>query len=183
MNLIPTQISAFQKSGLKGLLTLTEKTFEGIGGLVELNWQVLKTHNAENMNAARRALEANSMQEFFSIPTRLVQPSTAKSVAYGRQVKEIVLHTQAELSGVARAHLKERSQDLKKQFDQIAVRARTTLGSAGGPVKSVVDATANACDSMQSAAMQVMETADNQLDAALKSAIRAADSADSAQSA
>lgn len=178
MNLIPAQISDFHKSNLEGLFRLTEKTFDGIGELVELNWQVYKTFNAENMNAAKQALAAKDMQEFFSVRTSLLQPNGEKSAAYSNQVREIALRTQSELSAVARAHLKERAQNLKEQFELLAEKARTQLDSASGPVKSVVDAAVTACGSMQSATTQAIEAAGNELDAALKTTIRAANSAD-----
>jgi phasin family protein len=183
LNLIPAQISDFHKSNLEGLIRLTEKSFDGIGDLVELNWQVCKSFNAETMNVAKRALTAKDMQEFVSVHTSLLQPKGEKSAAYSREVRAIALRTQSELSSIATAHLKERAQNLKEQFELLTEKARTRLACLGGPVKSVVDATVTACGSMQSATTQSIEAANNELDAALKATIRAANSADSTKSA
>jgi phasin family protein len=182
LNLIPAQISAFHKSNLEGLFRLTEKTFDGIGELVDLNWQVYKSFNAESLNVAKRALAAKDMQEFLSVHTSVFQPKGEHSTTYSSQVREIALRTQSELSAVARAHLNERAQNLKEQFELWVEKTRARLGSAGGPVKSFVDATVSACGSMQNATMQAVEAADNELDAALKTTIRAANRADAPKS-
>ena len=183
MNLIPAQLSDFHKSNLEGLFRLTEKTFDGVGEWVELNWQVYKSFNAGNMNVARQVLAAKDMQELFSLHTSLLQPKGEKSASYGSQVREIALRTQSALSAVARAHLNERAQSLKEQFELLAEKARTQLDCTGVPVNSVVDAAVSACSSMQNATEQAIEAADNELNAALKATIRAASSADSTKTA
>ncbi|KAG0191942.1 hypothetical protein DFQ28_010468 [Apophysomyces sp. BC1034] len=80
----PEQIAAAQKANLETLFGLTNKAFEGVEKLVELNRQVVKSTLAELHENAQRALSVKDAQELLSLQASLTQPVAEKVLSYGR---------------------------------------------------------------------------------------------------
>ena len=69
------QLIAAQKANVETLFGLTNKAFEGVEKLVELNLQVAKTALGEAGDTARAALSVKDAQELLSLQASLLQPS------------------------------------------------------------------------------------------------------------
>src|SRR6195952_3010577 len=78
----PEQIAAAQKANFDTLFGLTNKAFEGIEKLVELNLQVVKSTLAESQENAQRALSVKDAQELLSLQASLTQPVAEKVISY-----------------------------------------------------------------------------------------------------
>ena len=74
MTLTPEQLAAANKANLETLLNLTNKAFEGVEKLVELNMQVAKTAMSENVENAKRALTVRDAQQLMAMQAGMVQP-------------------------------------------------------------------------------------------------------------
>ena len=69
------QMIAAQKANVETLFGLTNKAFEGVEKLVELNLQVAKAALGEAGENARAALSVKDAQELLALQASLLQPS------------------------------------------------------------------------------------------------------------
>ena len=69
--LTPEQFAAAQKANFETLFGLTNKAFEGVEKLVELNLQVVKSTLAESQENAQRALSVKDAQELLALQASL----------------------------------------------------------------------------------------------------------------
>src|SRR6059058_1968487 len=90
------QLLAAQKANVETLFGLTNKAFEGVEKLVELNLQVAKTSLGEVAETATAALTVKDAQELLALQAALLQPAAEKAAAYSRHVYEIAASTNAE---------------------------------------------------------------------------------------
>eukprot|EP01136_Pigoraptor_vietnamica_P025112 Opistho-1_new@78767 len=99
------QVFAAHKANLETLFGLTNKAFEGVEKLVELNLQVAKTALGEAAETTQAALSVKDAQELLSLQASLLQPSAEKAASYSRHLYEIATSTNAEVAKVAEAQL------------------------------------------------------------------------------
>ena len=113
------QIFAAQKANLETLFGLTNKAFEGVEKLVELNMQVAKTAMSEAADSAQAVLSVKDAQELMALQSSLLQPSAEKAAAYSRHLYDIATSTQAEVAKVAEVQVA----DVQKKFAAIVETA------------------------------------------------------------
>ncbi|ALS62374.1 phasin family protein [Pandoraea norimbergensis] len=172
--LTPEQLAAAHKANLETLFGLTNKAFEGVEKLVELNLQAVKASLAESASTAQKAFAVKDAQELLALQANLVQPAAEKALAYGRHLYEIASSTQAEVTKVAEAQLAESSQNVQALFDNLAKNAPAGSESAVALAKSALSAANSAFDSVQKATKQAVEIAETNFAAATNVATKAA---------
>ena len=91
------QLLAAQKANVETLFDLTNKAFEGMEKLVELNLQVAKTSLGEAAETTKTVLSVKDAQELMSLQAGLLQPAAEKAAAYSRHLYDIAAATGAEL--------------------------------------------------------------------------------------
>ena len=106
------QLMAAHKSNVEVLFGLTNKAFEGVEKLVELNLQVAKTALGEAAETTKAALSVKDAQELLALQAGLLQPAAEKAAAYSRHVYDIAAATSAEVTKVAEA----KAADAQAQF-------------------------------------------------------------------
>ena len=109
MTLTPEQIAAANKANLETLLNLTNKAFEGVEKLVELNMAVAKTAMTENVQNAKQALSVRDAQQLMAMQAGMVQPLAEKIMSYSRHLYNIANETQTTFTSVAESQLKKSS--------------------------------------------------------------------------
>ncbi|MEX8519073.1 MAG: phasin family protein [Leptothrix sp. (in: b-proteobacteria)] len=157
MSVTPEQLAEFaaaNKSNLDALLGLSQKAFEGIEKLVELNLQVSRAALDESAEHAKALLSAKDAQELLTLQAGLLQPASEKALAYGRQVYDIASSTQAEVAKLAEAQVSDAQQKLQAFVETAVKNAPAGSESAVAMVKSAVAAATNAIESAQKAAKQ-----------------------------
>ena len=84
---IPEQFSAASKANIEAqvalLTSLSNKVFEGVEKIVDLNLNVVKASLEESNAAAKQILAAKDLQEVLSLTAAQVQPNAEKALAYG----------------------------------------------------------------------------------------------------
>ena len=154
------QIAAAHKANIETMFGLTQKAFEGVEKLVELNLQATKTAMAETANNAQAMLSAKDAQELLSLQASLMQPLADKTLAYSRHLYDIASGTNAEFSKAA----EEQANDAQKKFmavvDNAAKNAPAGSETAVTVMKSAVSAANNAMESVQKAVKQATEMAE-----------------------
>ncbi|MCL9845188.1 phasin family protein [Ralstonia solanacearum] len=164
------QIAAAQKANLETFFGLTNKAFEGVEKLVELNLQVVKATLAENVEHSKKALSAKDAQELLAVHTAAVQPLAEKVLAYNRHLYEIFSDTQTEFGKVAETQIAENGRKLQALIDNVSKNAPAGSESAVALVKSALSAANNAYDSVQKATKQAVELAESNFHAAASKA-------------
>ena len=178
--LTPEQFAAANKANLETLFGLTNKAFEGVEKLVELNLQVAKATLAETAETAKAAMSVKDAQELVSLQASLLQPSAEKAAAYSRHVYDIMAGTGAEVTKVAEATVADTQKKVLSVVDNAVKNAPAGTENAVALVKSAVTAANNAYESVNKAAVAeanfqaVTSTAVKATQAAGKTAKRAA---------
>ena len=142
--LTPEQILASHKANVETLFGLTNKAFEGVEKLVELNVGAAKAALNESATQTQAALSVKDAQELLALQASLFQPLAEKAAAYSRHLYEIASGTSAEFSKA----FEGQAADAQKQFAQLvegaAQNAPAGSETAVAVMKSAVAAANNA---------------------------------------
>ena len=171
------QFVAAHKANVETLFGLTNKAFEGVEKLVELNLQVAKAAMGEAAETTKAALSVKDAQELMALQAGLLQPAAEKAAAYSRHLYDIAAATNAEVSKVA----EETAADAQKKFmavvDTAVKNAPAGTENAVALVKSAVAAANNAYESVQKAAKQAADVAEANFQAVTNTAVKASQTA------
>lgn len=168
------QIIAAQKANVETLFGLTQKAFEGVEKLVELNVQATKAALAETANNAQAVMSVKDAQELLTLQASLFQPLAEKTVAYSRHLYDIASGTGAEFGKAAEAQATEAQAKFMSLVDNAAKNAPAGSETAVAVMKSAVSAANNAMESVQKAVKQATEMAEANFNSVTASAVSAA---------
>jgi phasin family protein len=167
------QMLAAQKANVETLFGLTNKAFEGIEKLVELNLQVARTALVEAAETTQAALSVKDAQELMALQASLLQPAAEKAAAYSRHVYDIAAGTNAEVAKVAESQMADAQKKVLSVVDTAVKNAPAGTENAVALVKSAVAAANNAFESVQKAAKQAAEVAEANFQAVTSTAVKA----------
>jgi phasin family protein len=167
------QLVAAHKANVETLFGLTQKAFEGVEKLVELNLQVAKASLTEAAEHAQATLSVKDAQELMALQATLLQPSAEKAAAYSRHVYDIASATNAEVSKVAEAQIADAQKKFLAVVDTAVKNAPAGTENAVALVKSAVAAANNAFESVHKAAKQAADVAEANFQAVTSSAVKA----------
>ena len=175
------QLIAAQKANVETLFGLTNKAFEGVEKLVELNLQVAKAALGEAGDAARAALSVKDAQELMALQASLLQPTAEKAAAYSRHVYDIAASTNAEVTKAVEAQLGDVQKKFMGLVDSASKNAPAGTENAVALVRSAVAAANNAFESVQKAAKQAADVAEANYQAMTATAVKATQAAGKAK--
>ena len=164
------QILASQKANVETLFGLTNKAFEGIEKLLELNVAASKAALADASNQTQAVLSAKDAQELLALQASLFQPLAEKAAAYSRHLYDIAQGTGAEFSKTFEAQTAEAQAKFASLLDDATKNAPAGSEAAVAIMKSAVAAATNAVESMQKAVKQASEVAEANFNAVAKTA-------------
>ena len=164
--LTPDQFAAANKANLETLFGLTNKAFEGVEKLVELNLQV-----------AKATLSVKDAQELLALQASLLQPSAEKAAAYSRHLYDIAQSTTSEFTKTAEAQMAEMQKSFANVVDGALKNAPAGSENAVTLVKSAISAANNAYESVQKAAKQATDMAEANFTAVTSTAMKAGQAA------
>nr|WP_250207989.1 phasin family protein [Curvibacter sp. CHRR-16] len=154
------QIMAAHKANLETLFGLTNKAFESVEKVVELNLATSKTALNEVAGHTQTLLSVKDAQELLALQSSLLQPLAEKAAAYSRHLYDIASTTQAEFSKVAESQTAEAQQKFANFVDSTSKNAPAGTETAVAILKSSVAATNNALESVQKVIKQATEMAE-----------------------
>jgi phasin family protein len=174
MNMLTAeQIVAAQKSNIETLFGLTQKAFEGVEKLVELNVQATKAAMAEAANNTQAVLSVKDAQELLTLQASLMQPLAEKTVAYSPHLYDIASGTGAEFNKAAEAQAADAQKKFMSVVDNAAKNAPAGSETAVAVMKSAVSAASNAMESVQKAVKQATEMAETNFNTVAAQAVSA----------
>jgi phasin family protein len=177
MSFTAEQLLAAQKANVETLFGLTNKAFEGVEKLVELNLQVAKTSLGEVAETTKAALSVKDAQELLALQASLLQPTAEKAAAYSRHLYDILAGTNAEVTKVAEATVADSQKKMMALVDTAVKNAPAGTENAVALVKSAVAAANNAYESVNKAAKQAAEVAEANFTAMTSTAVKATQAA------
>jgi len=175
MNMLTTeQMLAAHKANVETLLGLTQKAFEGMEKLVELNMQLAKAAMVDAASNAHAVMSVKDAQELLALQQKLLQPTAEKATAYGRQAYEIAGAAGAEVAKVAEAQMADLQKAMFSMVESAAQNAPAGSQSAVDLVKSAMTAAQNAFEGAQKASNHAASVAQAHMQAMAQTASRAA---------
>jgi phasin family protein len=171
------QVMAAHKANVETLFGLTNKAFEGVEKLVELNLQVAKAALGEAADNTRAALSVKDAQELLALQSTLLQPAAEKAASYSRHLYDIAAATQAEVAKVAEAQFADAQKHFASTVDAALKNAPAGSENAVALVKSAMAAANNAYESVSKAAKQAADVAEANFTAVTNSAVKASQAA------
>ena len=154
------QFVAAHKANLDTLFGLTNKAFEGVEKLVELNLQVAKAAMGEAAETTKAALSVKDAQELMALQSGLLQPLAEKTAAYSRHLYDIATGASAEFTKSVEAQAAEAQQKFATLVESAAKNAPAGSESAVAVMKSAVSAASTALESVQKAVKQATDVAE-----------------------
>ena len=171
------QILAAQKANTETLFGLTNKAFEGVEKLAELNVAASKAVLSDVASHTQALLSVRDAQELLALQAGLIQPLAEKTAAYSRHLYDIASGTGAEFGKAFEAEVAEvqnRFAEFGKVFAADAAEAQKTFVALVGNaaknaagtetavdvMKSAVTAASNAFEAVQKAVKQAGEVAE-----------------------
>ena len=151
------QIAAAHKANLETLFGLTNKAFESMEKIVELNMAAAKAAMNDVAESAQAALDAKDVQELLAVQARLVQPMAEKTAAYSRHLYEIASQAGADLGKQLEAQTGETQKKVMGLVDNVAQNAPAGSETAVAMLKSSMAAASNAFESVQKVMKQASE--------------------------
>ena len=167
------QIMASHKANIETLFGLTQKAFEGVEKLVELNVQATKAALAETANHAQAVMGVKDAQELLALQASMVQPLAEKTAAYSRHLYEIAQSAGAELGKSLEGQTAEAQKKFAGLIDTATQNAPAGSETAVTMMKSAMSAANNAFESVQKAVKQAGEMAETNFNTVSESAMNA----------
>ena len=168
------QMVAAQKANIETLFGLTQKAFEGMEKLVELNVQATKAALTESASSTQAMMSVKDAQELLTLQASLMQPLAEKAAAYSRQLYEIASGTGAEFAKAAEGQSAEAQQKFMAVVDNVAKNAPAGSETAVAVMKNAVAAATNAMESVQKAVKQATQVAESNFQTMTNNALQAA---------
>jgi phasin family protein len=166
------QIMAAHKANIETLFGLTQKAFEGVEKLVELNVQATKAALAESANSAQAAMSAKDAQELLALQAGMVQPLAEKTAAYSRHLYDIASSAGAELTKTLENQATEAQKNLAGLVDSATQNAPAGSETAVTMMKSAMTAASTAYESVQKAVKQAGDMAEANFNTASETATK-----------
>ena len=167
------QIMASHKANIETLFGLTQKAFEGVEKLVELNVQATKAALAETANNAQAVMGAKDAQELLALQASIVQPLAEKTAAYSRHLYEIAQSSSAEISKSFEGQTAEAQKKVAEMIETATQNAPAGSETAVTMMKSAMTAANSAFESVQKAVKQAGDMAETNFKSVSESAVNA----------
>lgn len=163
-NTTQSPISAVAKTQLESQLAtcsaMTTKTFESMGKLFDLNFNVMKTSLEESSVIMKQLMAARGPHEVFSLMMALAPPTTEKALFYGRHLANIASSAQVEISQTAETQLTETNRKVSSLIDDMVGNApagsenlialmKSTIGTANASYEQLSKSTKEAAEAIE----------------------------------
>jgi phasin family protein len=162
------QLAAAQKANAEVLLALLRTAFTGVERLTALNVAASREFFNNTVANSQQLLAAKDANSVAKLNANLAQPSLEKLVEYSRSVYELTTDVQKELTSVIEAQYGKLTKDATA-----AVQKATAAAPVGGDVfaaamNSVISASTQAFESLNSVTRQLSEIAESNIQTATK---------------
>ena len=174
---VQQQLLERQKEAIDTFISVQGSLFSGFEKLVDLNLKAIKSTIAEAADQTQQVAELKDPQEATSFVAAIAQPNAEKAVAYSQDVYAIMNEVSKELIKLTEEQVAESQKKMEEALEQFSKNAPTGSESAIALLKSSFATASNAYDSINKAAKQAAEVAQNNLAAATSATLKATETA------
>lgn len=161
---LPEEFSAATKSHFEAQLAmitaLTNKAFESVEKIVDLNMNVVKASLEESTVAAQQLMAVKDPKELMALSAAQAQPTAEKAVAYGRHLANIASSSQAEFTREAEAQIAETNRKMLALVDEVTKNApagseqmvammKSAIGNANAGYEQLTKTTKQAVEALE----------------------------------
>ena len=168
MTVKPEDFAAAQKASVETFFAITNKAFESIVQLTNLNIATAKEALEQAAELSEKALTAKDAQGFIAVANGSTQPAAEKALAYSKKVYEISTTAQAELNKFVETQVAQNNKQVAQWIDDASKNAPQGSEAALSFVKSAVANANSAYDSLSKAAKQAVEIAETNVNNAVR---------------
>lgn len=166
MNFNADQFNATQQANMTAAAGLSQSAFASFERLVELNMAAGKAAVNESFTNMQAMMGAKSPQDLMAVQAALVQPAFEKSVSYGRHLSDIANTTGTEFTKAVESKMAESEQAVKSLVENSLKNAPAGSDAAVAMLKTAIEASQNAAETLKKAAKQATESAEASMKAA-----------------
>ena len=167
------QIAAAHKANMETLFGLTNKAFESVEKLIDLNVNAAKAALTDAAQTTQAAMNVKDAQELLALQASLFQPLAEKTAAYSRHLYDITSGAAAEFSKVLETQAVEAQQKVTAVVDNMSKNAPAGSEAGVAMMKNAVSAANSAFESVQKAVKQASDVAEANFNAMTNTAINA----------
>ncbi|MEZ7829068.1 MAG: phasin family protein [Brachymonas denitrificans] len=167
------QIAAAHKANLETLFGLTNKAFESVEKLIDLNVNAAKAALTDAAQTTQAAMNVKDAQELLALQASLFQPLAEKTAAYSRHLYDITSGAAAEFTKVLESQAVEAQQKVNAVVDNMSKNAPAGSEAGVAMMKNAVSAANSAFESVQKAVKQASDVAEANFNAMTNTAINA----------
>ncbi len=175
-NLTAEQIMAAHKANIETLFGLTNKAFEGMEKLVELNMTASRAALSEAAAHTQSAFAAKDAQELLALQANLLQPLAEKAASYSRHLYDIATGTGTEFTKALEEKASEAQRNFTSMVETASKNAPAGSENAVAVMKNAVSAANTAFESVQKAVKQATDAAETNFNAVAASTTEAVNS-------
>ena len=161
---LPEEFSAATKSHFEAQLAmitaLTNKAFESVEKIVDLNMNAVKASLEESTATAQRLMAVKDPQALMALSTAQAQPTAEKALAYSRHLAGIASSTQAEFTKAAEAQIAETNRKVLALVEEVSKNApagseqmvammKSAIGNANAGYEQLTKTTKQAVEAME----------------------------------
>ena len=157
------QIKASQQATAEVVSELARTAFSGIERLANLNMAAGRELFDSTVTNTKQVMNNRNPKEISKMGAALVQPNVEKLVSYSREVYELMLSMQKELSTVLEGRYKNVVSKTQEAITQTASKAPVGGDVFSAALKSVLDAGTQTINQLNSASKQLSGVADSNL--------------------
>ena len=164
------QIAAAQKANTEVLLALLRTAFNGVEQLTALNVAASRDFFNNSVANSQQLLAAKDVNTVAKLNTELAQPNLQKLVDYTRNVYELTTNVQKELTSVIEAQYGKLTKDASSAMQKATAQAPVGGDVFAAAMNSVINASNQAFESLNSVTRQLSEIAEANIQTATKAA-------------
>ena len=173
MGLYPTpeDLSAAQKQNIEAMMKLSQKAFEGIEKMVELQLNAARASLQETADKFQALMSVKDAQDVVSLNKDIATPNAEKALAYSRTIYDIAAQTSSEFHRLVDAQIADANKKLIDALDDFSRNAPAGSESVVAMMKSSLTAANSAYETANKAARQVVEMAERNMRSAAEAGL------------
>ena len=141
---------------------------------------IAKQTLGDSMNNAKKALEVKDIQQLLAHQADAVQPMAEKIMAYSRHLYDLAHETQASFTQSAEKELQAGQKKINALVEDWTKNAPAGSDAAVQAMKQAIASASNVFETSQKAVKQAVEVAQNNLNGATDTVLKAASTASKA---
>jgi len=162
----PEKVSEAQKQNIDAMIKLSQKAFEGVEKMVDLQLNAARASLQESAEKFQALLSVKDAQELVHVNQDMATPTTEKALAYSRTVYDIASQTSSEVQRLIDAQIADANKRLVDALDELAKTAPAGSEGVVSMMKTSLAAANSAFETANKAARQVVEMAEKNMRAA-----------------